>query len=86
MNHLTSLFLTLALATAAATSWAESVNDTAEPIIEATEATSGVIEGISVDASPEIQAERDEMVAQWEADARAAGIDPETAEAGTVQN
>jgi hypothetical protein len=86
MNHLTSLLLSLALTTVAGSAWAEPVAESAELGAETTEVPSGVVEGVSFDALPEMQAERDEMVAQWKADARAAGIDPESVEAGTAQN
>ena len=76
MNHLTSFLLSLALATTATLSWAE-------PPAETTAQPTGIVDGVAADASPEMQAERDELVAQWKADARAAGIDPESVEAGT---
>lgn len=78
MNHLTSFMLSLALAMTATLSWAE-------PTAETTAPPTGVVEGVSADSSPEMQAERDELVAQWKADARAAGIDPESVEAGTAE-
>ncbi len=76
MNHLTTFLLSLALATTATLSWAE-------PPAETTAEITGVVEAVADDASPEAQAERDEFVAQWEAKARAAGIDPATVEADT---
>lgn len=79
MNHLTSLLTSLALALTATLCWAE-------PPAETTEAPTGVVEGVAADASPEMQAERDEFVAQWERAARAAGIDPESVEAGAEQD
>ena len=79
MNQLNSFLLSLALATTATLSLAE-------PPAETTEAPTGVVEGVAVDASPEMQAEREEFVAQWEASARAAGIDPETVKADTGQS
>lgn len=86
MNHLKLFLLSLVLTTAAASAWAEPVVESTELLGAATtEVPSGVVEGVSFDASPEMQAERDELVAQWKADARAAGIDPESVEAGTGQ-
>lgn len=79
MTPIKPFLLSLALATVVATAWADAPT-------EATNATTGVVEALAADASPEMQAEADEFVAQWEAAARAAGIDPETVEAGTSQN
>ena len=79
MNQLTSFTLSLALATSASLSWAE-------PPAETTAAEPGAVEAVADDASPEAQAERDEFVAQWEARARAAGIDPTTVEADAGQS
>ena len=86
MNHLKLFLLSLFLTTAAASAWAEPVAESTGLGAKTTEVPSGVVEGVSFDASPEMQAERDELVAQWKADARAAGIDPESVEAGTAQN
>jgi hypothetical protein len=79
MTQLKTFVLSLALATVAATAWADAP-------VEMPEAPTGVVEGVAADGSPEMQAERDEFVAQWEASARAAGIDPETVEADTGQS
>jgi hypothetical protein len=76
MNPITTFALSLALATVA-------LSVRAEAPVRPPETSSGVVEGVAADASPEMQAERDELVRQWEADARAAGIDPATAEADT---
>jgi hypothetical protein len=70
--NLFSLALALALSVSAAS---------AAPAAEPEVAPEPVLEGVSADASPEMQAERDELVAQWEADARAAGLDPDKEEA-----
>lgn len=53
----------------------------ASPAAEPDVAPEPVLEGVSADASPEMQAERDELAAKWEADARAAGLDPDKEEA-----
>lgn len=74
MTQLTTFVLSFALTTAAVTAWAEAP-------AEATEAPTDVVEGVAADASPEAIAERDELAAQWEADARAAGLDPDKEEA-----
>jgi hypothetical protein len=81
MNHLTSFLLSLALAMTATLAKAEPPAETT-----AVPTPTGVVEGVAADGSPEMQAERDEFVAQWEASARAAGIDPETVEADTGQS
>ena len=74
MPQLTNILLGLALATVAEYSLAEGR-------AEMTEGTPSVVEGLGADASPEMQAERDEFAAKWEADARAAGLDPDKEEA-----
>ena len=70
--NLFSLALALVLSVSAAS---------AAPPVEPAVAPEPVLQGVSADASPEMQAERDELAAQWEADARAAGIDPDKEEA-----
>ena len=75
MNHLNSFFL-LSLTLAMTATLAR-----AEPPAETTAAPSGVVEGVAADSSPEMQDQRDELAAKWEADARAAGIDPNKEEA-----
>jgi hypothetical protein len=51
------------------------------PIALAEPTTSETLTSIAMDSSPEEQAIRDALVSQWEADAIAAGIDPDTASA-----
>ena len=77
MTPITAFALSLALATVALSAQAEA--PVAPP-----ESPTGVLEGVAADASPEMQAERDELISKWEADARAAGIDPETVKAQPV--
>jgi hypothetical protein len=74
MTQLTTILLGLTLATV-------TVCSLAEGRAEITEGTPSVVEGLGADASPEMQAERDEFAAKWEADARAAGLDPDKEEA-----
>lgn len=79
MTQLKNFFISLALATGAASA-------SADAPVEVTEAPVGVVEGLSADASPEAEAQSDAFVAKWEAAARAAGIDPESVEAGTGED
>jgi hypothetical protein len=74
MTQLKTFLLTFGLATSSVPSWA------AGPA-ELEVAPSSVVEGVAADATPEMQAERDELAAKWEADARAAGLDPDKEEA-----
>lgn len=64
----------IALTLAAGSAWAASTPEPAN-------GPQPALQGVSADASPEMQAERDELAAQWEADARAAGLDPDQEEA-----
>lgn len=68
------LLLSMTLLLAAGATWAA-------PVAEPANAPEQSLSAISADESPESQAERDESIAQWEADARAAGLDPDKEEA-----
>lgn len=65
--------LGIALVMAAGSTWAASTPDSAS-------APEPVMGSVNTDASPDMQAERDDLAAQWEADARASGIDPDQEE------
>lgn len=71
---LQTLTLSMALLLAAGSTWAA-------PAAEPADSPEHSLSAISADESPESQAERDESIAQWEADARAAGLDPDKQEA-----
>lgn len=74
---LRTLTLSMTLLLFAGSAWATPAAETAN----VPEQSLSSISAESADESPEWEAEREESIAKWEADARAAGLDPDKEEA-----